>query len=85
MSFAIQSLSFLREEDFPDFDLFDRTSKVIARATKFGPMEFNGEIFRGSIENTLRRSRRSTFEKLANEIYAISREIEQRRGGYQEF
>ncbi len=84
MTFSLMNLTHLKPDHFPDRDLFERTAAVISRATKFGPLEMNGQLDRGSLENTLRRSKRSTFEKLAHQILDIHGEINRRRGSYEE-
>ena len=84
MKDAIFAFYGLRPEHFPDDDLYVRHLNICDRATKFGPLVIGERQFRGAIEHTLRRSKRSTFEKLANEISALSEEIIQRRGHYTE-
>ena len=84
MTYALMSISNLLEAHFPDKDLYERTRAVMDRSTKFGPLMLNGKVYQGSIEHTMRRSRRLTFEKLATEIFAIYSEIQNRRGPYVE-
>jgi hypothetical protein len=81
MAMAIEPLERLREQDFPDHELYVRTRKVVEAASKRGPYLINGKPYWGSREHTLRRSRRRTLERLAHEILSINEQIKLRRGG----
>jgi hypothetical protein len=84
MEDAISQISFLKQDHFPDPAIFKRYEKIMAEATKFGPVVVNGEAWIGSIRNTLSRRKRPTFERMAEEILSIYHEILTRRGTYQE-
>jgi len=62
----------LQPQDFPK-DLQNRWDGIIKSLTKYGPWvnEFSGEVYQSSVENTLRRIRKSTASKIAKEIYEI--------------
>jgi hypothetical protein len=61
----------VRASDLPP-DLREKWLKVIAEATKFGPiLKSNGEVFRSPVENTMNRRKNSTASKLAKAIYEI--------------
>ncbi len=49
---------------------------------EFGPQYIGGKMYQGSFEHTLRRRKRSTLGRYANEIMDIYGEIERRRGDY---
>jgi hypothetical protein len=82
LTHALMPLVLLQPRNFPDEDLYIRTRDLMKRATKRGPLKFNCLASWGSIEHTMRRSKRSTFEKLAREIRDIHEEIERHRGNY---
>ena len=83
MEWALLPIFGMLPDHFPERDLYDRLEKLCREATKFGPLEINGRVWRGSLENTLRRRKRITLERYAREIIAIQEEIERRRGDYQ--
>ena len=84
MDYALEPLTRLMPAHFPDQDLFKRVEKLLSHATAYGPLMIGERIHYGSIENTLRRRKRVTFERMADEIVAIANEIKQRRGEYRE-
>jgi hypothetical protein len=79
MLFAMMPILRLHERDFPDLDIWERTKKLKYEATKYGPVMVGDTVVVGSLENSLRRRRRSTFERMADEIVAIDNEIRHRR------
>lgn len=87
MYFAIEQLLWLLPDHFPDQDLYIRTKSLTDQATKSGPLIMHEgttleRIYFGSLENTLRKRKRVTFERYAHEIVDILDEIERRRGDY---
>jgi hypothetical protein len=68
---AFLSFQTLRNDDFPlenrkDWDW------VLSELTKYRPLINNkGEVWRGSIENTMRRVQKSTASKIAKQIYKL--------------
>lgn len=80
MASAVTPLLILQEKDFPDRKLYVRTRAVVRAATKRGPLDLNGRQYQGSLEHTLRRSKRVTFERLAREILLIHEQINLLRG-----
>ena len=84
MAYALDPLTRLMPAHFPDQDLYERVEKLLRHATAYGPLMIGDRIYYGSIENTLRKRKRVTFERMADEIVAIANEISQRRGEYQE-
>jgi hypothetical protein len=80
MTYAVMPLTILQDKDFPDADLHQRTKSILAKATRHGPLDLHGKQYWGSIEHTMRRSKRATFEALANEILLIDEQIRIRRG-----
>jgi hypothetical protein len=81
---VMMELTLLRPDHFPDEDLFRRYQKLHREATKSGPMHITSKHWIGALENTLRRRKRPTFERMAREILSIQQEIEARRGKYEE-
>ena len=79
---ALMHLVALLPSHFPDKDIYDRWNKLYHHATAYGPLMIGERIHRGSIENTMRRRKRSTFEKYAIELQLIHAEIRKRRGPY---
>jgi len=65
----------LNHEDFPKH-LQKKWQWVIKEITKLGPLlDSEGKIWRGSVENTLRRIRKRTASKIIAVIYQIYWEI----------
>lgn len=61
----------LREEDFP-VEFKKDWSWIERELTKYGPLEDpDARIFRGSVENTMRRVRKTTGAKIAKKIYDL--------------
>jgi hypothetical protein len=77
-------LTLLLPHHFPDTDLYDRYEKLRRDATKFGPRYITNTYWIGALENTLKRRKRSTFERMAQEILSIHEEIVKRRGTYEQ-
>lgn len=89
MEYALFSLLGLIPQHFPDQDLFLRVENLLAEATKRGPLILNEStdvelMHYGGLENTLRKCRKVTFERFADEIVSIHDEIKRRQGEYQE-
>ena len=82
MLWAFDSLTGLQANHFPEQDLFERLQTVIDQATEFGPQYIGERMYKGSFEHTLRRRKRVTLERYAQEIVNILEEIESRRGDY---
>jgi hypothetical protein len=82
MSYALNNLIVLLPNHFPDRDLFERYERLWKQMTDAGPLMIGDRIYSGSIENTLRKRRRITFERYAKELVEISIEIKSRRGQY---
>ena len=82
---AMMSLTILLPTHFPDQDIYERVEKLRKTATAFGPQMLGDEIWAGALENTLRKRKRVTFERMAEEIVAIDDEIRRRRGSYNNF
>jgi len=61
----------LRSDDFPPENRED-WDWVLKEITKYGPLvDQRGEVWRGSVENTMRRVRKSTASKIAKKIYEL--------------
>lgn len=62
----------LTPEDFP-LEHQAKWAWVMAEMVKFGPLvsEFNGEVWRGAVDNTMRRIRKSTAANIAKVIYEL--------------
>ena len=61
----------LREDDFPP-EYRKEWCWVIRELTKFGPLlDYKGEVWRGSVENTMRRIQKKTGSKIAKKIYEL--------------
>lgn len=49
---------------------------VMEQMTKYGPLiDHKGEVWRGSVENTMNRIKNTTGEKIAEKIFNISWEL----------
>ena len=71
LSAAYLSFHTLREDDFPP-EHQEKWRWVKREMTKFGPMLGpNGEVWRGSVENTMKRVRNGTASKIAKAVYAL--------------
>lgn len=65
----------LKQEDFPKH-LQKKWKWVIKEITKFGPLlDHEGKVWRGSVENTLRRIRKKSASKIIAVIHQIYWEI----------
>jgi hypothetical protein len=61
----------LEEKDFPP-KYQHKWTWIIKELTKYGPeQDCTGEVWRGSVKNTMRRIHRSTASKIAKEIYEL--------------
>lgn len=73
---AFMSFHTLKEDDFP-VELRDDWRWVIDQLTRFGPvLDHNGEIYKGSVEHTMQRIRRSTGSKIAKRIFQLYYKLE---------
>ena len=73
---VVTALVFLRVEDFPE-ELREDFEWVISESTKF-----HSEMpkYRGDIEETMRRIRNSTGEKIAQRIFKLYSRLQEIRG-----
>ena len=60
----------LREADFP-VELRKSWRWLQKESTKFGPLEVAGKNYKGSIDHTMHRVRKSTAAKLARTIWEL--------------
>jgi hypothetical protein len=62
----------LRVEELPEKCRKD-WEWIMKEATKFGPLTdyYKGDVWRGSVENTMKTVRKSTGAKIAKKFYAI--------------
>jgi len=72
LSNAYLIIHILIEDDFPPE--FQRNWRwIIDSLTKFGPlMDHEGKVWRGSVENTIKRIRNSTGKKIATKVFNLS-------------
>ena len=80
MCSALSQLIILSEEQFPDQDIYMRYNSLKIRATEHGPYYSGATMIYGALQNTLKRRRRSTFERYAEEIFSIAALVTERRG-----
>ena len=75
LSNAFLTFHTLKEEDLPNE--FQKDWRwIIDELSKFGPLtDHKGEIWRGSVENTMRRVRNTTGQKIATKIFNIGWQI----------
>ncbi|MGN6152714.1 MAG: hypothetical protein ACTHOH_12025 [Lysobacteraceae bacterium] len=66
----------LQSEDFP-LCLQEKWAAVVYGISRFGSQynDFNGEVFRGSVEHTLLRIRKSTASLICKSIFDIYKEM----------
>ncbi len=64
------SFQTLRSDDFPPENRKD-WDWVLKELTKYGPLVYHKEVYLGSVENTMRRVRKSTASKIAKKIYEL--------------
>lgn len=68
---AFLSFHTLNENDFPP-ELRADWRWVMKELTKFGPLlNHKGEVWIGSVENTMRRVRKATGVKIAKKLYEL--------------
>ena len=68
---AFKSCSHLMPEELPKSCRKD-WEWIQKEATKFGPLtDYNDDVWRGSVENTMKKVRKSTGEKIAKRFYAL--------------
>ena len=69
---AYLSFHTLTPDDFPP-EHQAKWAWIMSEMVKFGPIisEYNGEVWRGAVENTMRRIRNSTAAKIAKAIYEL--------------
>jgi len=61
----------LQERDFPP-EHIEKWKSVMKELTKFGPLlDYKGEPWRGSVENTMKKVRNRTGVKIAEAIYDL--------------
>ncbi len=61
----------LQDKDFPP-DLQKKWQWVMIEMTKFGPLlDHKGAVWRGSVENTMRRIQKRTASKIIKVIYEL--------------
>ncbi|MBA2770447.1 MAG: hypothetical protein H0U34_00295, partial [Sphingomonas sp.] len=82
MLWALDPIAYVKPEHFPEQDLYVRLERMLDSAREFGPQYIGGRMYQGSFEHTLKRRKRVTLERYANEIMNIYEEIESRRGDY---
>lgn len=72
---AFMSFHTLNEDDFPEEYKKD-WEWITKQLTKFGPLlDHKGEVWRGSVENTMNKIKNSTGEKIAEKIFNIGWEL----------
>ena len=68
---AFLYLIHLNETDFPK-DMKADWDWIWKEATKYGPLhDHHGNVWRGSVENTMRRIKNSTASKILKKIYEL--------------
>ena len=65
------SCAHLRVEELPETNRKD-WEWIKKEVTKFGPLtDYKGDIWRGSVENTMKTVRKSTASKIAKKFYQL--------------
>lgn len=68
---AFLALHTLSEKDFPP-EHRKKWRWVMKELTKFGPLlDYKGDVWRGSVENTMRRVRKQTASRIIKAIYEL--------------
>jgi len=68
---AYQCCSHMMPEELPESCRKD-WEWIKKEVTKFGPLtDYKGDVWRGSVENTMKTVRKSTGEKIAKKFYAL--------------
>lgn len=76
---AFLYLIHLNETDFPDALKAD-WNWMLKEATKYGPLhDHHGNVWRGPVENTMRRVKNSTASKILKRIYKLYWGVTQNR------
>lgn len=72
---AFMSFHTLNEDDFPEKYKKD-WEWIMKQLTKCGPLlDHKGDVWRGSVENTMNKIKNSTGEKIAEKIFNIGWEL----------
>jgi hypothetical protein len=72
---AYMSFHTLNEKDFPE-EFKKDWAWVMKQLTKYGPLrDYKGDVWLGSVENTMNRIRNSTGERIAKKIFDLGWEL----------